>query len=188
VQVAEVQEGVVRHPGAGVDDRDVVVPLQAGQELSDAPQAAAGYQPRRRNARAREWLAKYLVGDDPLAVVEMAEQLAELRREVEGLQVEGKVEGKVMLSGYPSDLYDGALSGWRGRAAGAEAHDPGQPHQDPGDPETGRLIPSRSTTGLGVVLDAQGDVGGAIRCYHKALVSRDLRHTHERRTRSVRAW
>jgi hypothetical protein len=38
------------------------------------------------NARAREWLAKYLVGDDPLALVELPEQLAELRREVEGLQ------------------------------------------------------------------------------------------------------
>jgi hypothetical protein len=38
------------------------------------------------NARAREWLSKYLVGDDPLALVELPEQLAELRREVEGLQ------------------------------------------------------------------------------------------------------
>jgi hypothetical protein len=34
----------------------------------------------------REWLSKYLVGDDPLALVELPEQLAELRREVEGLQ------------------------------------------------------------------------------------------------------
>jgi hypothetical protein len=31
------------------------------------------------NPRAREWLAKYLLGDDPLALIEMADELARLK-------------------------------------------------------------------------------------------------------------
>ena len=34
------------------------------------------------NPRAREWLAKYLVGDEPLALVELADQLERLKSEL----------------------------------------------------------------------------------------------------------
>jgi hypothetical protein len=34
------------------------------------------------NPRAREWLSKYLVGDDPLALVELADELARLKADL----------------------------------------------------------------------------------------------------------
>jgi hypothetical protein len=33
-------------------------------------------------AKAREWLSKYLVGDDPLALVELADELARLKADL----------------------------------------------------------------------------------------------------------
>jgi hypothetical protein len=37
---------------------------------------------RRGDPRARDWLSKYLVGDEPLAVVELAEELQRLKSEL----------------------------------------------------------------------------------------------------------
>jgi hypothetical protein len=34
------------------------------------------------NPKAREWLSKYLVGDDPLVLVELADELARLKSEL----------------------------------------------------------------------------------------------------------
>jgi hypothetical protein len=34
------------------------------------------------NPKAREWLSKYLLGDDPLALVELADELARLKADL----------------------------------------------------------------------------------------------------------
>jgi hypothetical protein len=64
------------------------------------------------NAKAREWLSKHLLGDDPLAVVELADELARLKSEL-GVRDEN--------DGVPARISQSAANGTGGAASAGPA-------------------------------------------------------------------